>query len=251
MSKPIVAGVGMIKFAKPGASDDYHVMAANAARAAMQDKRQPGDGECALVDIPAEVGLRRIVTMDIAESHGDAVDTGHGQLPDIFGLRNVGDRLVPILLATDRTNLSFNRTAGSMGMGHEIPAAAAILGDGKLRSVEHHHIPSCRDADRQNAVIAAMVEMQVYLAARYHFGSVKPGLDHRCAMLLDNSGGNLDNHRSARLLGGAPHADHRIKTGGIHRYNRRACGQFRLKAVNKSIQCQFGASLGDEFIVPD
>jgi len=27
----------MIKFAKPGASDDYHVMAANAARAAMQD----------------------------------------------------------------------------------------------------------------------------------------------------------------------------------------------------------------------
>ena len=32
-----VLGVGMIKFAKPGASDDYHVMAANAARAALGD----------------------------------------------------------------------------------------------------------------------------------------------------------------------------------------------------------------------
>ncbi len=32
-----ILGVGMVKFAKPGASDDYHVMAANAARAAMKD----------------------------------------------------------------------------------------------------------------------------------------------------------------------------------------------------------------------
>lgn len=32
-----VVGVGMIKFAKPGASDDYHVMAANAARLALED----------------------------------------------------------------------------------------------------------------------------------------------------------------------------------------------------------------------
>ena len=32
-----VIGVGMVKFAKPGASDDYYVMAAGAARAALQD----------------------------------------------------------------------------------------------------------------------------------------------------------------------------------------------------------------------
>jgi sterol carrier protein 2 len=32
-----VIGVGMVKFAKPGASDDYHVMAAEAARAALKD----------------------------------------------------------------------------------------------------------------------------------------------------------------------------------------------------------------------
>ncbi len=32
-----VIGVGMVKFAKPGASDDYHVMAANAARTALKD----------------------------------------------------------------------------------------------------------------------------------------------------------------------------------------------------------------------
>ncbi|WAS96783.1 lipid-transfer protein [Nannocystis punicea] len=36
-NKVNVIGVGMVKFAKPGASDDYHVMAASAARTALQD----------------------------------------------------------------------------------------------------------------------------------------------------------------------------------------------------------------------
>ncbi|HEY8377887.1 MAG TPA: lipid-transfer protein [Nannocystis sp.] len=36
-NKVNVIGVGMVKFAKPGASDDYHVMAAGAARAALKD----------------------------------------------------------------------------------------------------------------------------------------------------------------------------------------------------------------------
>lgn len=36
-NKVNVIGVGMVKFAKPGASDDYHVMAAAAARAALKD----------------------------------------------------------------------------------------------------------------------------------------------------------------------------------------------------------------------
>ncbi|MEQ9046570.1 MAG: lipid-transfer protein [Sneathiellaceae bacterium] len=37
MAKVLVAGVGMIPFAKPGASDSYHVMGATAARAALAD----------------------------------------------------------------------------------------------------------------------------------------------------------------------------------------------------------------------
>jgi len=37
MNKVFVSGVGMIPFAKPGASAPYHVMAAEAARAALQD----------------------------------------------------------------------------------------------------------------------------------------------------------------------------------------------------------------------
>jgi len=36
-NKVHVIGVGMVKFAKPGASDDYHVMAASAARTALKD----------------------------------------------------------------------------------------------------------------------------------------------------------------------------------------------------------------------
>src|SRR5579871_6501960 len=34
-----VIGVGMTKFAKPGASEDYHVMASKAARAALEDSK--------------------------------------------------------------------------------------------------------------------------------------------------------------------------------------------------------------------
>ncbi|MCW8842470.1 MAG: lipid-transfer protein, partial [Rhodobacteraceae bacterium] len=37
MTKTIVAGVGMIKFAKPGASDNYDKMGADAIRAALAD----------------------------------------------------------------------------------------------------------------------------------------------------------------------------------------------------------------------
>jgi acetyl-CoA acetyltransferase len=36
-----VIGVGMIKFSKPGASEDYHVMAAKAAHAALGDAKIP------------------------------------------------------------------------------------------------------------------------------------------------------------------------------------------------------------------
>jgi acetyl-CoA acetyltransferase len=36
-----VIGVGMVKFAKPGASDEYHVMAGNAIRAALEDCKIP------------------------------------------------------------------------------------------------------------------------------------------------------------------------------------------------------------------
>src|SRR5258708_22568699 len=36
-----VIGVGMTKFAKPGQSEDYHVMASKAARAALEDAKVP------------------------------------------------------------------------------------------------------------------------------------------------------------------------------------------------------------------
>ena len=38
-----VIGVGMTKFAKPGQSEDYHVMATKAARAALEDAKIPYD----------------------------------------------------------------------------------------------------------------------------------------------------------------------------------------------------------------
>ena len=41
--KVLVAGVGMIPFAKPGASETYPVMAAHAVRAALQDAGLPYD----------------------------------------------------------------------------------------------------------------------------------------------------------------------------------------------------------------
>lgn len=36
-TKPVVSGVGMVKFTKPGESDSYHLMAAQAVRAALKD----------------------------------------------------------------------------------------------------------------------------------------------------------------------------------------------------------------------
>jgi hypothetical protein len=36
-----VIGVGMTKFAKPGASEDYHEMASKAGRAALEDAKVP------------------------------------------------------------------------------------------------------------------------------------------------------------------------------------------------------------------
>ena len=36
-----VIGVGMTKFAKPGQSEDYHVMASKAAKAALEDAKIP------------------------------------------------------------------------------------------------------------------------------------------------------------------------------------------------------------------
>ena len=39
MKKVYVSGVGMIPFAKPGASSPYHEMGAQAARAALDDAR--------------------------------------------------------------------------------------------------------------------------------------------------------------------------------------------------------------------
>src|SRR5258706_12742325 len=38
-----VIGVGMTKFAKPGASEEYNVMAAKAAKAALEDAKVPYD----------------------------------------------------------------------------------------------------------------------------------------------------------------------------------------------------------------
>ena len=44
MSKRVnVIGVGMTKFAKPGASEEYNVMAAKAIRAALEDAKVPYD----------------------------------------------------------------------------------------------------------------------------------------------------------------------------------------------------------------
>src|ERR1700728_1273733 len=72
-----VIGVGMTKFAKPGASEDYHVMASKAARAALEDAKIPyeqveqayagyvyGDSTCGQRAI-YEVGLTGIPVFNV------------------------------------------------------------------------------------------------------------------------------------------------------------------------------------------
>ena len=72
-----VIGVGMVKFAKPGASEDYHVMASKAARTALEDAKVPyaaieqayagyvyGDSTCGQRAV-YEVGLTGIPVVNV------------------------------------------------------------------------------------------------------------------------------------------------------------------------------------------
>src|SRR5271166_479547 len=78
MSKRVnVIGVGMVKFAKPGASEDYNVMAAKAMKAALEDAKVPygeiqqafcgyvyGDSTCGQRSV-YEVGLTGIPVFNV------------------------------------------------------------------------------------------------------------------------------------------------------------------------------------------
>ena len=74
-----VIGVGMTKFAKPGQSEDYHVMASKAARAALEDAKIPyaaveqafagyvyGDSTCGQRAV-YEVGLTGIPVFNVTK----------------------------------------------------------------------------------------------------------------------------------------------------------------------------------------
>ena len=61
-ARTFVIGVGMTKFAKPGQSEDYHVMASKAARTALEDAKVPYD---AVEQVYAGYGDYRVKTTAI------------------------------------------------------------------------------------------------------------------------------------------------------------------------------------------
>ena len=74
-----VLGVGMVEFAKPGASDPFDVMAANAIRGALEDaglSLSDVDGYFCAADAPGLGQINMVDYLGIKPSFVDSTDTG-------------------------------------------------------------------------------------------------------------------------------------------------------------------------------
>ncbi len=150
-----VIGVGMIKFSKPGASEDYNVMAAKAARAAIEDAKVPyaeieqayagyvyGDSTCGQRAV-YEVGLTGIPVFNVNNNCStgstalmlgrQAVEGGIAECVLVVGFEQMEKGALGSKF-TDRTN-PLDQHAGVMskvqGFNNAPPAAQMFGGAGR------------------------------------------------------------------------------------------------------------------------
>ena len=105
MSKPIVAGVGMIKFAKPGASRSYNEMAAEAVRNAL--KHSGGDRVC--VRLMREADDVRISI----EDNGRGFDLARALEPSGKGYSSLRDQRMSIESVGGRLEIRSSQGGGA------------------------------------------------------------------------------------------------------------------------------------------
>lgn len=150
-----VIGVGMVKFAKPGASDEYNVMASNAARAALKDAGVPyeqieqayagyvyGDSTCGQRAV-YEVGLTGIPVFNVNNNCStgstalmlarQAIEGGIAECVLVVGFEQM-EKGALAAKWTDRTN-PLDKHAGTMnelqGFTSAPPAAQMFGGAGR------------------------------------------------------------------------------------------------------------------------
>ena len=156
-SKAFIAGVGMIPFAKPGASDPYHVMAASAGRLALAD---------------AGVGFESLQQAYVGYVYGDSTS---GQKA-VYALGMTG---IPVF------NVNNNCSTGSTALflarqAIESGAAECVLAlgfeqmkPGALGTVFNDRPSPFEDFDRETDALVGMPDLP--LALRYFGGA---GLAH-------------------------------------------------------------------------
>ena len=157
MSKAFIAGVGMIPFAKPGASEPYHVMGAAAGRLALAD---------------ADIGFDTIQQAYVGYVYGDSTS---GQKA-IYALGMTG---IPIFnvnnnCSTGSTALFLARQAIESGAAECVLALGfEQMNPGALGTVFNDRPSPFEDFDREAAALVGMPELP--LALRYFGGA---GLAH-------------------------------------------------------------------------
>ena len=156
-SKAFVAGVGMIAFAKPGASDPYHRMAANAGRLALAD---------------ADVGFEAIQQAYVGYVYGDSTS---GQKA-VYALGMTG---IPIFnvnnnCSTGSTALYLARQAIECGAAECVLALGfEQMNAGALGTVFNDRPSPFEDFDRETDALVGKPDLP--LALRYFGGA---GLAH-------------------------------------------------------------------------
>ena len=156
-SKTFIAGVGMIAFAKPGASDPYPVMALNASRQALDD---------------AGIAYEAIQQAYVGYVYGDSTS---GQKA-VYGLGMTGIPIVNVNnnCSTGSTALFLARQAIESGAADCVLALGfEQMKPGALGTVFNDRVSPFEDFDREAEALVGMPELP--LALRYFGGA---GLAH-------------------------------------------------------------------------
>jgi len=155
--KTFIAGVGMIPFVKPGASDPYPVMALNAGRQALED---------------AGIGYAAIQQAYVGYVYGDSTS---GQKA-VYGLGMTGIPIVNVNnnCSTGSTALFLARQAIEGGAADCVLALGfEQMNPGALGTVFNDRVSPFEDFDREAEALVGMPELP--LALRYFGGA---GLAH-------------------------------------------------------------------------
>lgn len=152
----MIAGVGMIPFTKPGASDAYDIMGGQAARAALQD---------------AGVGYEQVGQAYVGYAYGDSTcgqsalyPLGLTGIPIVNVNNNCATGSTALFLARQAVESGAVDVALALGFEQMKPGAIAMNYDDRTRTMDmHHHVVEALHG----------ADMETPLAARFFGGAAR------------------------------------------------------------------------------